>query len=437
MFEFRRLFRPAFKRPRDGLAGDDIALLELLDLKLLRTEARAANVSAGRVSTTDREAARLRQAFVWCELARRTGDAVALRKAASSAELVAKQLAASRPARSAAARLEQARCAILGAELFGEDGLHAAADRVLAEIASPQGLPGAVAMGLRARISAKQALARDAGLDALAALTGYDSVTNALSAANTKPARAALSQARADRAELTARCGVLLNLDNLVARAAADLAQEIARIDPAYLPLSWSRAVIVRAEVLTQLGRMNQDAGVLSEAVEGLSRMFDTLLKDHSPLDWARAQHVHGCALWTLAEVSGVDDAWPKASGAFDRAWSVVRRETALKMRAVTAERRGALAVQIALSREDPMELDAAEAAFRCDLVAVDPGRDPVGWALAQINLGRVYLARAEMGDAPRTNRMRAGVALAEGRELLEDRGLTDVAEIARKTLKV
>ncbi|HEX7757868.1 MAG TPA: hypothetical protein VF459_00075, partial [Caulobacteraceae bacterium] len=92
MFEFgrelKRLFgadgvpgshRAAFSR--DGLTGGDAALLELLSLKMLVAEARAADVAAGRIGEKDKAARELQAAIVWREVARRSGDAVALRKA--------------------------------------------------------------------------------------------------------------------------------------------------------------------------------------------------------------------------------------------------------------------------------------------------------------------------------------------------------------------
>ena len=97
MFEFGRELRRWFGGEtspgpfQDGLTGGDGALLELLELDMLRTEAKAADVAAGRISAKDRPARQLEAAFVWREIARRTGDAAALRKAASHAEQAAAQ----------------------------------------------------------------------------------------------------------------------------------------------------------------------------------------------------------------------------------------------------------------------------------------------------------------------------------------------------------
>ena len=88
MFEFGRELRRWFAGEtigptQDGLTGGDGALLELLDLDLLRAEARSADIAAGRMNVRDRAQRQLEAAVVWREVARRTGDALALRKAAS------------------------------------------------------------------------------------------------------------------------------------------------------------------------------------------------------------------------------------------------------------------------------------------------------------------------------------------------------------------
>jgi hypothetical protein len=145
MFEFsrelRRLFAP--DGPKDGLTGGVRPLLELLDIGLLRGEARAADIAAGRISAKDPAQRTLEAARVWREIARRTGDAVALRKAASSAESAAKHFDEQGRTRDwAMARVEQAVIAIDGADLFGDEGLSAAAEYALEEARQRRGRPG-------------------------------------------------------------------------------------------------------------------------------------------------------------------------------------------------------------------------------------------------------------------------------------------------------
>ena len=96
MFEFGRELKRLFHAdgPREGLTGGDASLLELLDMDLLRTEARAADLAVNRSALKARPRRQLEAAVVWREIARRTGDAGALCKAASCAELAANGLAA-------------------------------------------------------------------------------------------------------------------------------------------------------------------------------------------------------------------------------------------------------------------------------------------------------------------------------------------------------
>jgi hypothetical protein len=64
--EFMRLFATERMKPHgDGLTGGDATLLELLDLDLLRQEAKAADVAAGRISAQDKPQRRLDAAVVW------------------------------------------------------------------------------------------------------------------------------------------------------------------------------------------------------------------------------------------------------------------------------------------------------------------------------------------------------------------------------------
>ena len=114
--EFMRLFAGERIRPfADGLTGGDATLLELLDLKLLQQEAKSADVAAGRISAQDKAQRRLDAAVVWREVARRSGDAVALRKAAAAAETACAAFdPVRRPDAWARARCEQGFCGLAG-----------------------------------------------------------------------------------------------------------------------------------------------------------------------------------------------------------------------------------------------------------------------------------------------------------------------------------
>lgn len=414
MFGFRRLFSQGGAR-RIGAANGASALFEVMDLNLLAAEAKAAAMAGGLAE------GRLAQSRIHREMAIRNGDAISLRRAASSAELATKDAPANIQAE---ARLEQALCAMDGATLYGHEGLLAAADKVLAELATGQNLVGMRARSKRARIAACQALSRAAPLDALAALTGIDPALTALRSRREAEAGSILTEVRIDRAELTLECARAMDDDRPAAQASSDLAEVLAGLDSVYQPLTWARATRLRAEALVVLGRASGDCAVLSEAVQMITKLFDVLLRDHSPLEWARAQLAHGEALWALAEESGVDEGWSQASGAYDRAWSLLRNMPEVSLRAAAGSRRGQLAIQIAETHADRLEFDAAEAAFRCELTLNAPERDPVGWALSQLNLGRLYLARQRCGLAGDEAKGRAAIAIAAAGEVLQEQGL-------------
>src|SRR5579872_5216073 len=176
MFEFGRELKRFFRADalKDGLTGGDASLLELLDLDLLRAEGKAADVAAGRISAKDRPQRQLEAARVWREIARRTGDAAALRKAAALAEQAAAGFGRDvRPKRWAAARAEQALAALAGSALYGDEGLDAAADFAFLEAQKSAGatLPALVAHVGRSVVEARGAVAhgdREAALRAAA-----------------------------------------------------------------------------------------------------------------------------------------------------------------------------------------------------------------------------------------------------------------------------
>jgi tetratricopeptide (TPR) repeat protein len=440
LFDFKRLFRtgPGFTAPRDGLTGGDVSLLELIDLDLLKGEAKAADVTAGRVSTTDRAAARLRQARIWREVARRTGDAILLRRAASAAELALHDIdGLTKPRTQSAARLEQAMCTMLGAQLFGDDGLNAAAEIALAQAEAAPGPAAALARAKRAVIAAHQALSRHDALEALGQLTAFDRVfTDLKPQARDRDARLALAEVRLDRAELTAACGRMLKDDRLIARALADAASALTDFNISYEPLTVARGALLRAEGLIALGELTGDAGVLAEAVETVSRLFEDLPRDHSPLDWARAQYVHGQALQALAEAAEAPEALVQAERAFDRALHVLAKEPALMLRAEAANARAACLVRQAELSDDLTALDQAEAIFRVELARTDPARDAMGWALSQLSLARVYQARLTLTGRDRGERAQAAMAFDAALEVFAELGRRDLADLADAGMK-
>lgn len=440
--ELKRIFRPqdGLATPKDGVAGRDPAALELLNLDMLRAEAKAADVAAGRISARDRPSLHLRQAQVWSELARRTGEAVALRKAASAAEIALDGVDRRHRAELwAAIRLQQAQCALLGAELFGDEGLAAAADHALAEAAAaaPKSTTGAVARVFRARIAGAAALLRGDVAAAIDAAASCNPAIRMLDAGGRdRCGRRAAALARLVRAELLCACGVRASDERILESGLSDAVRACAILDPGYDPVSWSRAATQRGEILTAIGEITGDAAPLSRAIEVLTPIFDLLLRDHSAVDWARAQLRLGQALAAMGEATGDTLHFDKARNAFERAVLVLQREPGLALRAAAAQGRASVIAAEAEATGDLMSLDEAEAAFRCELAAIDATSDPVAWAVIQVNLAQIYQARRNLTGRDRGERAKAALALDMALEVFSEHGLRSLSALAQSGLE-
>lgn len=449
MFEFsrelKRLLKPhaVFTPARDGLTGGDIALLELLDVDLLEAEAKASDVAAGRIGARDRAALHIHQSSVWRELARRTGDGGALRKAASAAELAIKTLdRAARPQAWARARTEQALCAMLGAELFGDQGLNAAADFALAEASAVarRGPANASAQAGRARIGGLMADTSDASV-VLACADQYDRALGVLDIpARGRSARLPGAQARADRGEMLLAAGQRFKDDILIARAIADLDRAAAGLDAAYEPVTAARVACMRGQALVALGELQGEARHIAQGVAAIAGQVDQLSRDHSPLDWARAQLALAHGLQSLGEVTESDEAFDQALCAYDRALMVLKRQPSLGLTATACVNRALCLARRAELGVDLIAIDAAEAAFRCELAAANPGLDPVRWAVCQLSLARIYETRMDITGQDRGLRAKAAIALTAALEVFGEQGLrslSDVASIALERLRM
>ncbi|MGZ8363185.1 MAG: hypothetical protein ACXW3D_04935 [Caulobacteraceae bacterium] len=426
MFEIGRGLKRLFSRDASSgllaLAGP--ALLEVLDLNLLRREAREADITAGRVGAKDRPRRYLEASLIWRELARRTGDAAAVRKAASAAELAFKGFAAEkREGEMTEARLEQAACAMLGADLFAEEGLDAAAEYVLAEISATS----AEALGGLASIAARRAAPKGSVAEALAAAARFDRPLSVVS--TMKPDAARLLRRR--RAETLLSFGARLHEPSLLRMALADLDAAGEGLDPANRPLSWLAAQELRGAVLTALGETLGDAKPLVEAVEVLTQAAEHLTPDHSPLDWARLHNTLGLALSALGEAGDLDAAFDKALEQFSIAIHLLGATPDLALRTVLAQNRAACLSQRAELRGDAFALDEAEAVFRGELASLRAASDPVAWAVLQLSLARIYMARARMNGLDQGEHAKAGEALAAALDVFGETGQRTLSVIA------
>jgi hypothetical protein len=445
MFEFGRELKKLFAGERtggftDGLTGGDAALLELLDLKLLQQEAKAADVAAGRVSARDKAQSRLEAAVVWREVARRSGDVVALRKAAATAEAAAAAFDPDRRADGwARARCEQGVCALLGAELFGDPGLNAAAEAAFREaravgrggIAAPMADVGlAVVEGRQDLAIGDAESARRAASRFNAPIAALDALTRRVTAA-----RPLAAEARLARADLLCGWGARLKDEALLAIAMDDAATAAARLDSAYEPLTWARAEILRGQAQALWGEAAGDVDAVASGATALAAALDHLTRDHSPLDWARTQIALAQALQALGEASADERAYEQAVTCYDRANLVLKEASGAPLRGLAAGERAMCLVRSAELTGDLAVLDAAETAMKIELTNLRPSRDPVAWALAQLHLARLYEARIDITGKDTGQRAAAVTALEGALDVFGEEGLRSLSVMATEAL--
>ena len=446
MFEFarelRRLFAAdGFKGFADGMTGGDSALMELLDLRLLMAEGKAADVAAGRIGAKDKAQRRLEAAIVWREAARRSGDSASLRKAAASAEIAAAAFDRSRrPDGWARARCEQAFCALLGAEMFGDEGLNAAADVAFREAraAARGGLAAALAEVGVVAVEARQRLLEGDSQAARIAAARFDTPIAALATLTRRHpvARQLAAEARIVRADILSAWGARLKDVDLLRAAVEEAGRAAAGLDAAYEPLTWARAEILRGQAMVLQGETNGDVGLIADAVSGLADVLDHLNRDHSPLDWARVQAALGQGLQALGDASANEQAYEQAVTCFDRVALVLKDAPTSPLRGLAAGARAVCLIRSAELTGDLAVLDAAEAAFKTELAAGSPAKDPTAWALLQIHLGRLYETRLQITGQDKGQRAAAALAFSAALDVFAEEGLRSLADLAAQGLE-
>jgi len=440
--EFIRLFAGDRVKPLvDGLTGGDATLLELLDLNLLKQEAKAADVAAGRVGAADKAQRRLDAAMVWREVARRSGDAVALRKAAVAAETACSALdPIRRPDAWARARCEQGFAGLLGAELFGDPGLDAAAAATFREARSVArgGLAAPLADVGLALVEGRAQLARGDAAAAWTAAARFNAPIAALDAMSRRcaSARPLAAEARLIRADLLCGWGARLKDETLLRAAIDDAAAAADRLDLAYEPLTWARAEILRGQALALWGEAAGDIDAVAAGATTLAGALDHLVRDHSPLDWARTQIALAHALQSLGEASADERAYEQAVTCYDRANLVLKEAPATPLRGLAAGERAMCLARSAELTGDLAVLDSAETALKIELSGLQPRRDPVAWALVQLHLARLYEARVDITGRDRGERAAALLALEAALDVFGDNGLRSLSIMAIEALE-
>jgi hypothetical protein len=446
MFEFgrelKRLFgSDAIIAPRDGLTGGDASLLELLDVRMIAQEGRAADIAAGRVGAKDKAQRRLESAIVWREVARRSGEAAVLRKAAATAEAAAEAFGRDRrPDGWARARCEQAFCAMLGAELFGDEGLNAAADVAFREartaarggLALPLADMGIAAIEAREQLALGDARAARAIAQRFAApIAGLQSLTR-----RCRAARLLAVEAQLVLADLLIAWGARLRDPDILSLARQEAERAGKGLDPAFEPLSWARAAALKGQAMALQGEVMGDVETLALAVTALADVVGELSREHSPLDWARSQTALAQGLQALGEAGGSERAYEQAVTCYDRAAHVLRKAPGLSLRAFGASNRALCLARSAELSGDLTVLDAAEAAFKIELAAISAKREPAAWALLQVNLARLYEARIDITGQDRGERASAAVALSAALDVFGELGLRSLSVVATEALE-
>jgi len=444
MFEFGRELRRLFGGARapfpakDGLTGGDGALLELLDLKMLRAEAKSADIAAGRIGVRDRGRRQLEAAVVWREIARRSGDVAALRKAAASAERAANAFGGGHRQQGwARARLEQANCAVLGAVLFGDTGLEAAAEQAASEAQRVGGAAGMLALAALAQIRGRRLIAAS-GSDARAAARLFNDPIAMLETAGRRDVtlKLAAADARLVRADLLVGAGLRLKDEDLIRAGLGDLTAAEERLDVGYEPLTLSRVAIAKASAKAALAELTGDLARLARAIGALANALDALGRDQSPIDWARGQTSLARALAQLGEATENETAFAKSLACFDRAGLVLKAAPGLVLRAEAANGRGLTLARLAELTGDVQVLDAAEAAFKAELAQGPHRNDPVAWAMLQVQLGQVYVTRLTLTRRDRGERAAAAMAFQAALDVFGEEGLRSLSAIAAEGLE-
>jgi hypothetical protein len=432
MFEFGRELKRIFGATGGRLEADP-SLLELLDASMLASQGKACDISAGRVSTRDPFRAWLESAAVWREHARRSGDPATLRKAASSAQSAVRAARATRETGRAA--LEQALISLTGVDLFGDVALLETARDLLDTARAALGEPvfDARLEAAWARLKAREALAQDDYSLALEAAALFDSAVHRLERLAADRANDAVrldaALIRIERADLIAGFGVRRRETRLLEAAAGDAEGLLKTLNADYEPLTWAHAAEVLGTSLVSLGEMQGRTEHIAEGVSWLAQIGERFTRDHSPLDWARFQHALGVGLQSLGEACDNDSAFVQAARALDEALDVLGTAP-VAMRCTIANNRAACLARSAERSGDLVALSRAEAAFKAELATLDGRVDPVAWAVLQVNLARVYEARAELVGAFR-EREAAVYALEEAIDVFCNQGLKGLAETA------
>jgi tetratricopeptide (TPR) repeat protein len=249
-------------------------------------------------------------------------------------------------------------------------------------------------------------------------------------------AKTELACLRADRAEFLIGCAARLKDCRLHQTALDELDKLQLRLDVTYEPLAWLRVQALRGAACVALGELSGGIEDIADGVELLVEGLDAVGPDHSPMDWAELQQALALGLQALGEATEADRAFEHALGAYDRALWATREQPALALRVALAHNRAGCLARRAELAADIGLLDEAVEALRAELSGLSPGRDPVGWAVAQVDLARLYEARSALPGANGDQRAAAMLALSAALDVFGEHGLRSLSDQAARGLE-
>jgi hypothetical protein len=194
--------------------------------------------------------------------------------------------------------------------------------------------------------------------------------------------------------------------------------------------------VTLRAAARGTLAELDGDLGEAAGAVNDLAAVLDQIDKDHSPLDWARAQQHLAAVLQTMGEAADSGRAFEQASACYDRALTVMGRQPALIEGPILLHNRAECLVRAAELRGDLAALARAEAALRDDLIASNPAKDPVAWGVRQLSFARLHEAWIDLAGRDSRREEAAAQALAAALDVFGEHGRRELADAAAQGLQ-
>ncbi|MFI4936850.1 MAG: hypothetical protein ACHP7N_19780, partial [Caulobacterales bacterium] len=107
-----------------------------------------------------------------------------------------------------------------------------------------------------------------------------------------------------------------------------------------------------------------------------------------------------------------------------------------LLLRAQVATGRALCLARSAELTGDLKGLDEAERGFKAELAAGPHKKDPVAWAMLQVQLGQLYAARLALTGKDRGERAAAALAFAAALDVFGEEGLRSLSAVAAEGLE-